>query len=351
MSLFIAASRVATTSRCMLPRQPAACASSSPLDSVATLISALPSESRHFSKKARRVGLSKEQRRKGQLQKQANLEKKSLKAELLALTKPNPVLGYCPGNTREAGVNDEALWEACELRQVILSKDEVWGVKVDRRGNLLPVDTPRAQGTQAELEVAEKLGGPTRLNFGLTTEDRTLLFKDLPEVTAEDRIVHSSMVFNQGGGLNQSMGVSQSSADEMAMIERQEGVSSDRLARILDLRNASGKGIDVENKKRILQHFGTHERDVGSVEAQAALMTYRLHLLHDHLSQQRFRKDNTTRRNMTLLVHKRAKLLKYLKRTEPKRYDALLPRIGVHPRAVEGELIVPSRPKLTAEAL
>lgn len=79
-------------------------------------------------------------------------------------------------------------------------------------------------------------------------------------------------------------------------------------------------------------------------------MTYRLHLLHSHLAQPRFRKDNPTRRNMTILVHKRAKLLKYLKRTEPKRYDALLPRIGVNPRAVEGEIIVGGRPKLAVGA-
>ncbi|CAO1622103.1 unnamed protein product [Sympodiomycopsis kandeliae] len=362
MALFLSSSRVATTSRCLLPRQ--ASSAPSPLDNISSLFSALPrnntsaspsstpSCARHLSKKAKapRVGLSKAQRRKGQLQKQANLEKKSLKAELMAITKPDPILGYCPGNRREAGTNDEALWENCELRQIILSKDEVWGLEIDRRGNLLTIDTERAKGTELERLESQEFGGPLRLNYGFTAQDRNLLFKDLPEVTTEDRIVHSETVFGQGAGLNQTSGVTEASAQEVSMIEEQEQISADRLSRILDLKNASGKGIDVENKRRILEHFGKNEKDVGSVEAQAALMTYRLHLLHSHLAQPRYRKDNSTRRHMTQIVHQRAKLLKYLRRSAPQKYRALLPRIGVNPRAVEGEIVVGGRPNLTIEA-
>lgn len=53
---------------------------------------------------------------------------------------------------------------------------------------------------------------------------------------------------------------------------------------------------------------------------------------------------------MALLVYKRAKLLKYLKRQSPQRYFDLLPRLGVNIRAVEGEVVVPGKPKLTASS-
>ena len=78
-------------------------------------------------------------------------------------------------------------------------------------------------------------------------------------------------------------------------------------------------------------------------------MIYRLHLLHEHLARPSFRKDNVTRRSMTLLVHKRARLLKYFKRQNAEKYYELLSRIGVNPRAVEGEIIVPGRPPYTGE--
>lgn len=49
---------------------------------------------------------------------------------------------------------------------------------------------------------------------------------------------------------------------------------------------------------------------------------------------------------MALLVYQRARLLKYLKRKSPARYEALLPRIGVEARAVEGEVVVPGKPRM-----
>lgn len=240
-----------------------------PLSAVPSAHNPIPSEVRHLSKKARapQVGLSKEQKRQAQLRKVTWRRNRAIKAELQAQTKPDPVLGYRPGNSREAGVNDEALWESCELKQVILTKEDVWGVKVDRRGTLVDVDSPRAKGSEHEQAIAQQFGGPARLNYGYTQEDRALLFKSLPETTTEDRIVHSD-VFSKAGGLNQTTGVSQASAKAVSLIEEQEQTSTDRLGRILDLKNASGKGIDVENKRRILEQFQSHDNDVGGVEAQ-----------------------------------------------------------------------------------
>ena len=54
----------------------------------------------------------------------------------------------------------------------------------------------------------------------------------------------------------------------------------------------------------------------------------------------RCKRDVMNRRSLRLLVHERAKMLKYLKRKDRVRYDRLLVRIGVEPEAVEGELLV-----------
>lgn len=69
-----------------------------------------------------------------------------------------------------------------------------------------------------------------------------------------------------------------------------------------------------------------------------ALMTYKIRNLWDHL--QRQRSDRGNRPRLTKLVHHRAKMLKYLKSVSRQRYDDLLPRLGLEPGSVEGELIV-----------
>jgi small subunit ribosomal protein S15 len=70
----------------------------------------------------------------------------------------------------------------------------------------------------------------------------------------------------------------------------------------------------------------------------AAIATMRIRGLWDHLLTNK--KDVANRMNLRKLVHHRAKLLKYLKRLDRGRYDALLPRLALEPEAIEGELIV-----------
>ena len=70
----------------------------------------------------------------------------------------------------------------------------------------------------------------------------------------------------------------------------------------------------------------------------AALATYRIRNLWDHLS--RCKKDIANRRSLRRLVHKRAKILRYLKNVDEDRYDRILERLGLERGAVEGELVV-----------
>lgn len=64
----------------------------------------------------------------------------------------------------------------------------------------------------------------------------------------------------------------------------------------------------------------------------------RIRTIWDHLN--KFKKDVVSRRSLRLLVHKRAKILRYLKRVDRDRYERVLERLGLEAGSVEGELVV-----------
>lgn len=192
------------------------------------------------------------------MRRKANEEKQELKALIWERTKPDPVLGH---QTNDQG---EELWRSSELASLILSKDEVWGYKEDRRGNLVPVEARGDAGDE---------GQPNRkLNFGLTQDDAELLFKDLPTVMVDDGILDSRHIHRKDPEGLEIL------SDELNAHTSIETEKAGVLARVLDLQNASGKGIQVENIRRITNHFGARGADeagekgldTGSPEVQGA---------------------------------------------------------------------------------
>jgi len=111
-------------------------------------------------------------------------------------------------------------------------------------------------------------------------------------------------------------------------------------AKVLDLRNANAKGIAYVNRRRIIYAFSTPQNpfDTGRTEVQAALLTYKIRNLWKHLTA--FKRDTGNRRNLRLLVHQRARILRYLKRISRTRYEILLKRLSLEPESVEGELVI-----------
>lgn len=83
----------------------------------------------------------------------------------------------------------------------------------------------------------------------------------------------------------------------------------------------------AERRLEIVSENRTHPTDTGSPEVQVAMLTERIrdiaeHLkLHDH--------DFHSRRGLVLLVGKRNRLLKYLAKTDPQRYQTLIARLGL----------------------
>ena len=70
-----------------------------------------------------------------------------------------------------------------------------------------------------------------------------------------------------------------------------------------------------------------HPGDTGSSDVQVALLTERIRQLTDHL--RAHRKDHHSQRGLMKLVGQRRRLLRFLSRTEPARYKALIAKLGL----------------------
>lgn len=82
-----------------------------------------------------------------------------------------------------------------------------------------------------------------------------------------------------------------------------------------------------EEKDGIIQKFRRHERDVGSPEVQIALLTRRIKIIEEHL--QKHKHDYSAKRSLLILISKRRKLLKYLQRENPERYNFVISELGL----------------------
>lgn len=162
-------------------------------------------------------------------------------------------------------------------------------------------------------------GQPSHYIPGLSEADRELLFGALPQATSE-------LLFDP-----ERLATSQEAVTDQAK-------QVELMQRITDLRNASKKGIEVVNRERIIKEFGVNEKDTGNTAVQAALLTHQIRSLAQHLETNK--RDIQNRRSLRLLIHKRAHILKYYKRTNVDAYDGLLADLGLARSAVEGELMV-----------
>ena len=76
-----------------------------------------------------------------------------------------------------------------------------------------------------------------------------------------------------------------------------------------------------------MESYRVHEKDTGSTEVQVALLTERINSLSEHFKVHA--KDHHSRRGLLELVSRRRRLLDYLRRTGPDRYQALIGRLGL----------------------
>lgn len=85
--------------------------------------------------------------------------------------------------------------------------------------------------------------------------------------------------------------------------------------------------LAVEQKSKIIGDFHRHKKDTGSADVQVALLTERINALTGHLKGHV--KDQHSRYGLIKMVGQRKRLLKYLRRIDPKRYQKLVSRLGL----------------------
>ncbi|KAI1790988.1 S15/NS1 RNA-binding domain-containing protein [Ganoderma leucocontextum] len=206
----------------------------------------------------------------------ANIQRREEIERQAQQNRPHVVLGHKAG--------DDAKWLDSDLAKVVINEADI-----------VATPKPSLDGETGTYQLA------TYFNYGIGEKEKETLFDALPRLTVRDRV---------------------------------------HLARLADLRNANARGIAYENRRRIVAAFSEAENptDTGRPEVQAALATFRIRNIWDHLS--RCKKDIANRRSLRRLVHKRAKILRYLKTVDEDRYDRILERLGLERSAVEGELVV-----------
>lgn len=82
-----------------------------------------------------------------------------------------------------------------------------------------------------------------------------------------------------------------------------------------------------ESKSTLLERFRVHPKDTGSPDVQIALLSERIAYLNEHF--RAHRKDHASRRGLLIMVGKRKRLLEYLKRRDPARYQQVIERLGI----------------------
>src|SRR5579859_2207326 len=82
-----------------------------------------------------------------------------------------------------------------------------------------------------------------------------------------------------------------------------------------------------EQKKSLIDQYGTHASDTGSPEVQIALLSERIGQLTEHFKTHQ--KDHGSRRGLLMLVSKRRSLLDYLKKYDTERYKTVITKLGI----------------------
>ncbi len=85
--------------------------------------------------------------------------------------------------------------------------------------------------------------------------------------------------------------------------------------------------LSKESKTQIIGDNKLQAGDTGSPEVQIALLSERINLLSSHLTTHK--KDFTSRVGLMRLVGKRKRLLAYLKREDPARYEQLIKKLSL----------------------
>lgn len=82
-----------------------------------------------------------------------------------------------------------------------------------------------------------------------------------------------------------------------------------------------------ESRTRLIGEYRVHPTDTGSPEVQIAILSEQINTLNQHFRVHR--KDHSSRRGLLIMVGKRKRLLEYLRRCDPGRYQRVIERLSI----------------------
>ncbi len=85
--------------------------------------------------------------------------------------------------------------------------------------------------------------------------------------------------------------------------------------------------MPLRPKGETIADFRQHDKDTGSPEVQIAVLTERIKHLTEHLREAKH--DSASRRGLLQMVGQRRRLLAYLHRKSPERYQEVIGRLGL----------------------
>ena len=83
----------------------------------------------------------------------------------------------------------------------------------------------------------------------------------------------------------------------------------------------------MKQKKDIIKSLALHKKDVGSTAIQIGLLSNKIQKLSEHFK--KFKKDKHSSRGLTKSVNQRKRLLDYLSKNDPKRYNDILKKLNL----------------------
>ena len=89
--------------------------------------------------------------------------------------------------------------------------------------------------------------------------------------------------------------------------------------------------LDTAKKSALISEYGGNARNTGSAPVQVAMLSERINQLTEHLKGHK--KDFHSRRGLLLMVAKRARLLKYINKTDVEGYRKLTEKLGIRQKA------------------
>ncbi|MBZ0167801.1 MAG: 30S ribosomal protein S15 [Candidatus Omnitrophica bacterium] len=82
-----------------------------------------------------------------------------------------------------------------------------------------------------------------------------------------------------------------------------------------------------ERKTEIIDDFKSHTKDTGSPAVQVALLSEKINYLSTHFKVHK--KDFHSRRGLLMMIGKRRRLLAYLKKTDPGKYQETISKLNL----------------------